>query len=160
MQVRWGAVSITGNFRENNEDRCLTDADGRYFFVISHYGDVENDSNTYELQLWETSEVLGALSRHSDVTASALHTVTFRSSTSAPAISQAAFDESGTAIVFRAPDAQGIVNVYRLEIASGQLEQLTHHAEDVIRFVYRNGTVLFSSYAGIAKDPAPMRSPP
>lgn len=38
MQVRWGAVSITGNFRENNEDRCLTDAGGRYFFVADGMG--------------------------------------------------------------------------------------------------------------------------
>ncbi|MGH7200707.1 MAG: PP2C family protein-serine/threonine phosphatase [Planctomycetaceae bacterium] len=36
--LRWGAVSITGNFRENNEDRCLTHADGRYFLVADGMG--------------------------------------------------------------------------------------------------------------------------
>lgn len=38
LDVRWGAVSITGNFRENNEDRCLADAAGRYFLVADGMG--------------------------------------------------------------------------------------------------------------------------
>ena len=38
MSVRCGAVSITGNFRENNEDRCLTDPAGRYFLVADGMG--------------------------------------------------------------------------------------------------------------------------
>jgi len=36
--VRWGSVSITGDFRENNEDRCLADAEGRYFLVADGMG--------------------------------------------------------------------------------------------------------------------------
>ncbi len=35
---RWGAVSITGNFRENNEDNYLADPDGRYFLVADGMG--------------------------------------------------------------------------------------------------------------------------
>jgi len=38
LQVRWGSVSITGNFRDNNEDRCLTDAQGRFFLVADGMG--------------------------------------------------------------------------------------------------------------------------
>lgn len=38
LVVRWGAVSITGNFRENNEDRCLADPAGRYFLVADGMG--------------------------------------------------------------------------------------------------------------------------
>lgn len=37
-KFRWGAVSITGNFRENNEDRCLADPAGRYFLVADGMG--------------------------------------------------------------------------------------------------------------------------
>jgi protein phosphatase len=36
--VRWGAVSITGDFRENNEDRCLADSAGRFFLVADGMG--------------------------------------------------------------------------------------------------------------------------
>ncbi|MBI3863207.1 MAG: serine/threonine-protein phosphatase [Planctomycetia bacterium] len=38
LAVRWGTVSITGNYRENNEDRCLADSTGRYFLVADGMG--------------------------------------------------------------------------------------------------------------------------
>lgn len=38
VQFRWGSVSITGNFRENNEDNCLADPDARYFLVADGMG--------------------------------------------------------------------------------------------------------------------------
>ena len=37
-QLRWGVVSITGNFRENNEDRYVVDAEGRFFVVCDGMG--------------------------------------------------------------------------------------------------------------------------
>lgn len=37
-QLRSGFVSITGNFRDNNEDRCLVDPKGRYFLVCDGMG--------------------------------------------------------------------------------------------------------------------------
>lgn len=36
--LRWGAVSITGNFRENNEDRYHVDGQGRFFLVADGMG--------------------------------------------------------------------------------------------------------------------------
>ena len=33
--LKWGAVSITGNFRENNEDRCHVDPGARFFLVAA-----------------------------------------------------------------------------------------------------------------------------
>jgi protein phosphatase len=38
LAVRWGAVSITGDYRENNEDRCLADSSGRFFLVADGMG--------------------------------------------------------------------------------------------------------------------------
>lgn len=37
-QLRWGVVSITGNFRENNEDRYVVDEQGRFFVVCDGMG--------------------------------------------------------------------------------------------------------------------------
>ena len=37
-QLRWGSVSITGNFRENNEDRCYIDPHGRFFLLADGMG--------------------------------------------------------------------------------------------------------------------------
>ena len=36
--LTWGSVSITGNYRENNEDRCLVDAGARFFLVADGMG--------------------------------------------------------------------------------------------------------------------------
>ncbi|MFO1095689.1 MAG: protein phosphatase 2C domain-containing protein [Planctomycetaceae bacterium] len=36
--LKWGAVSITGNFRENNEDRCHVDPLARFFLVADGMG--------------------------------------------------------------------------------------------------------------------------
>jgi protein phosphatase len=38
VALRWGSVSITGDFRENNEDRCLADSAGRFFLVADGMG--------------------------------------------------------------------------------------------------------------------------
>ena len=37
-KLRWGSTSIVGNYRENNEDRCWTDASGRFFIVADGMG--------------------------------------------------------------------------------------------------------------------------
>ncbi len=38
LQVRTGSVSIKGNFRDNNEDSCVVDPEGRYFIVADGMG--------------------------------------------------------------------------------------------------------------------------
>jgi len=38
VRLRWGSVSITGNFRDNNEDRCQEDPQGRFFLVCDGMG--------------------------------------------------------------------------------------------------------------------------
>jgi len=38
VELRWGAVSITGQFRENNEDAYVVDSGSRYFIVADGMG--------------------------------------------------------------------------------------------------------------------------
>lgn len=38
MKLRTGCLSITGNFRENNEDNCHVDPQGRFFLVADGMG--------------------------------------------------------------------------------------------------------------------------
>lgn len=38
MNLRWGSLSITGNHRGNNEDRCHVDPRGRFFLVADGMG--------------------------------------------------------------------------------------------------------------------------
>jgi len=37
-ELHWGSCSITGNFRENNEDLCFIDPQGRFFLVADGMG--------------------------------------------------------------------------------------------------------------------------
>lgn len=38
VSLRWGSVSITGEYRDNNEDRCYVEPQGRYFLVADGMG--------------------------------------------------------------------------------------------------------------------------
>jgi protein phosphatase len=38
VRLKWGSVSVTGNYRENNEDRCHTDQGARFFLVADGMG--------------------------------------------------------------------------------------------------------------------------
>jgi len=38
LNLKFGHLSVTGNFRENNEDACAVDGDGRFFIVADGMG--------------------------------------------------------------------------------------------------------------------------
>ncbi|MBS0264068.1 MAG: serine/threonine-protein phosphatase [Planctomycetes bacterium] len=61
MSVRWGTVSITGNFRENNEDRVLVDKQGRYFLVADGMGGQCAGEKASEMAVELISEKLSQL---------------------------------------------------------------------------------------------------
>src|SRR5262245_58989300 len=50
-RLRWGVVSITGNFRGNNEDRCLAHPDGRYMIVADGMGGQSAGEKASELAI-------------------------------------------------------------------------------------------------------------
>lgn len=59
--LRWGFVSITGNFRENNEDRCLIDSEGRFFLVADGMGGQSAGEKASEMAVELISGKLGQL---------------------------------------------------------------------------------------------------
>lgn len=61
VQLKSGAVSITGNFRENNEDKCLVAENGRYFLVADGMGGQSAGEKASELAIDLVSERLEKL---------------------------------------------------------------------------------------------------
>lgn len=58
LTFRWGSVSITGNFRDNNEDNFHVDATGRFFLVADGMGGQSAGEKASELAIDLISEKL------------------------------------------------------------------------------------------------------
>ncbi|MEZ6048561.1 MAG: protein phosphatase 2C domain-containing protein [Planctomycetaceae bacterium] len=61
VAIRYGSVSITGNYRENNEDRCLVDDQQRYFLVCDGMGGQAAGEKASELATELVSKKLNQL---------------------------------------------------------------------------------------------------
>jgi protein phosphatase len=59
--VKWGSVSITGNYRENNEDRCHVDSGARFFLVADGMGGQCAGEKASELAIELVSQRLAQL---------------------------------------------------------------------------------------------------
>ncbi len=59
--IRWGAISITGDFREHNEDNYLADSDGRYFIVADGMGGHAAGEKASEMAVQLVSQKLDQL---------------------------------------------------------------------------------------------------
>ncbi len=59
--IQWGAVSITGNFRENNEDRFLIDPAGRFFLVADGMGGQSAGEKASSMAVEQIAERLAAV---------------------------------------------------------------------------------------------------
>lgn len=61
LQYKWGSVSITGNFRENNEDNFHIDDEGHFFLVADGMGGQCAGEKASELAIELISERLAGL---------------------------------------------------------------------------------------------------
>jgi protein phosphatase len=61
MQLRWGLRTITGDYRDNNEDRAFADPQGRYFLVCDGMGGQAAGEKASEMAVKLVSEQLEKL---------------------------------------------------------------------------------------------------
>jgi protein phosphatase len=61
LVLRYGSLSVTGNFRDNNEDNCRCDDSGRYFLVADGMGGQCAGEKASELAIELISERLRSL---------------------------------------------------------------------------------------------------
>lgn len=134
--------------------------DGRYFFVIQFYGDIERDEAVAEIKVWATADIVQALHSNTTLPPAPLRLLNLRSNTSTLPVAQVKFDETGSALTFLATDSAGVVNLNRIDIVSGMSEQLSHLSTDVIGYDYHHGTALLAARENfkIAPMAYPMES--
>ncbi|WP_437206809.1 PP2C family protein-serine/threonine phosphatase [Planctomicrobium sp. SH664] len=58
LELKWGSLSITGNFRSNNEDKCFIDSGARFFLVADGMGGQCAGEKASELAIDIVSEKL------------------------------------------------------------------------------------------------------
>ncbi|MAT14947.1 MAG: protein phosphatase [Planctomyces sp.] len=61
VAIRYGSVCVTGNYRENNEDRCLIDESARFFLVCDGMGGQAAGEKASELATELVSQKLSQL---------------------------------------------------------------------------------------------------
>lgn len=124
--------------------------DGKYFFVIRSWGDLQDDVSVSELSVYSCSAVQGWISDHAKQDAAAIALRQIRLKSSSPrsaAIEEARWDSSKHAILFLSVTEDGAQELRRLDISSGSIERVVQRSyrypSQVTWFVSSAGSVLF-----------------
>src|SRR5262249_32866979 len=124
--------------------------DGRYFFYVSIHGDLESDVERYELEVFAAEDLLrvlpdlGQKERRSRVRAIAVARLSSHVP-AMPAIQNAQWEPDSSSVLFLSIAEDGTGQVYRLDVHSGKLIQLTSHPTSIGSFSFRNGGLVFTS---------------
>jgi dipeptidyl aminopeptidase/acylaminoacyl peptidase len=136
--------------------------DARWFFFITHHGDLPTDAEVYELHVFEVAEVRRALASKGGSREGTLpvhQTLVFRSFDSIyPGLADVRWQPDSRALLFKGVAPDGVLQAFRFEVESSELRQLTRAPRDVLWFEYEKGTTVFGSRAPYTRD-RPFRYP-
>jgi dipeptidyl aminopeptidase/acylaminoacyl peptidase len=128
--------------------------DGAYVSFMTHHGEIESDARVVELHVYAVQELADHLTVPSAERGRmpAGHHLTFRSYSAEPA----QFPMGGTfwradkpEIVFTGMSSDRTKQIYRLDVRTGTLKQVTRHAAGVSEFYARGEGVVFQSRESI-----------
>ena len=111
--------------------------DGRRFTILLRRGELRSNRNIYSLLLFETSRLQSKPELLLEMS----------SSSNRPAISALKWIQGGRALAFLGEEPRTPPQVYVLNIATGLLRQMTHHATPVVAYDIDEGgrTVVFEA---------------
>lgn len=108
----------------SRDPAVIVSPDGEYFFVVTHQGVLERDSNVYELTVYEARSVRHALSREPHAAKPRVSVSYETTSSNSPALVGARWLQEGHSITYWGTrDDQ--LQLYRLDVESGAVTQLS-----------------------------------
>ena len=136
VSLKWGHVSITGNFRDNNEDNCYIDPQARFFLVADGMGGQSAGEKASELAIDLISEKLqqwvNFQKPDSKITADAIERAVTHANCEIMALGglDSRYHNMGTTVTFMIHVAGhlfvgGVGDSRTYLLRSGQLQQLT-----------------------------------
>lgn len=136
LRITWGSRSITGNFRENNEDRCHVDRAGRFFLVADGMGGQSAGEKASQLAVELVSGFLEKLldfeSESPDAVREAIDKAVAHANSEIMALGEIepAYHNMGTTLTFLVRVGEkvyvgGIGDSRTYRLRDGKLEQLT-----------------------------------
>lgn len=124
-------------------------ADRKHFFFIARHGDLSCDCNRYQLSIYAAQDLKRRMddsSTGSSDAAQPLRSIEFSSSRSDPwyqGIIRPHWENNG-AILFMGVRNNEPRQVYRLQLASGVLSQLTHGPHDVLSYAAQDDSIVYA----------------
>jgi dipeptidyl aminopeptidase/acylaminoacyl peptidase len=147
--------------------RFYPSPDGKYFFLLAYRGDLSGCKCTYRtLYVYETRAVREWLASSDAAYPTPFRTLQRSTKRSESAISVDPWWDGNGAIVFTSRDAKDDIQVFRLDVASGKLRQITNEkgikqfSMDAESGAFRDGAgVFFRGYSWVKEPAAPMIEP-
>src|SRR5690606_5713343 len=125
--------------------------DGKYFFFLTYRGEMASDSTVVELHVYSVEQIrswLRVVEAERTAAPEPYRRVALRShssSESEPAIRGVQWEPNGKGILFAGMTAEGLMQIHRLDVSSGRLDQLTFRPDGVAEFHARGESLLFKS---------------
>lgn len=129
----------------------LPSADGRYVLWIHYRNELLSDRTKTTLEVLDTQDIREALRRNRGPVRPKATAVFLGNAGGDSGLFSPRWDADGKGVLFLGTTDSGYMQVYRLDVITGAVVQLTDAPHGVDRFEYRAGRALYGIYNGEAK---------
>ena len=133
----WPAMALGGH-------PALVSPDKRYFIIASNRADLDTDEQIIDVKLYESEAVRRALAQERKPSIlEPMRRFSFSSTNKVYAMTDVRWEENSKGILFDGADSDGYPHAYRIDVATGDVQDLTTYNQDSSvrdQFAYRNGS--------------------